>query len=219
MSGASMPLGIAGINRTRRESYCREQAGRTPRMQSAIRSMNDKRHRFDTLVLPHLDAAYRFARWLSRSPGDADDVVQEAMLRAFRGIDSLRGLAVKAWLLTIVKNCHLTALTEQQRRAFVPLPEEDNVQDGQTMIATTPDPESTSIRRDEERTVDRLLSALSEEHREVLVLREIEELDYREIASVTNLPIGTVMSRLARGRAALKARWLHETEGEPHAVR
>jgi RNA polymerase sigma-70 factor, ECF subfamily len=101
----------------------------------------------------------------------------------------------------------------------VPLPEEDNVQDGQTMIATTPDPESTSIRRDEERTVDRLLSALPEEHREVLVLREIEELDYREIASVTNVPIGTVMSRLARARAGLKARWLHETEGEPHAVR
>jgi RNA polymerase sigma factor (sigma-70 family) len=188
-------------------------------MQSAIRSMNDKRHRFDTLVLPHLDTAYWFARWLSRSPGDADDVVQEAMLRAFRGIDSLRGPDVKAWLLTIVKNCHLTALTQQQRRAFVPLPEEDNVQDGQTMIATTPDPESTSIRRDEERTVDRLLSALPEEHREVLVLREIEELDYREIASVTNVPIGTVMSRLARARAGLKARWLHETEGEPHAVR
>jgi DNA-directed RNA polymerase specialized sigma24 family protein len=129
-------------------------------MQSAIRSMNDKRHRFDTLVLPHLDAAYRSARWLSRSPGDADDVVQETMLRAFRGIDSLRGPDVKAWLLTIVKNCHLTALTQQQRRAY-----------------------------------------------------------YREIASVTNVPIGTVMSRLARARAGLKARWLHETEGEPHEVR
>ena len=86
--------------------------------------MHDRRERFEAIVLPHLDAAYRFARWLSRSPGDADDVVQEAILRAFRGFDTLRGSDVKAWLLTIVKNCHLTAVTQQQRRAFVPLPEE-----------------------------------------------------------------------------------------------
>ena len=181
--------------------------------------MDERRHRFEALVLPHLDAAYRFARWLSRSPGDADDVVQEAILRAFRGFDALRGSDVKAWLLTIVKNCHLTALKQQQRRGFVPLPEEHDVQDGQAMIATTPDPESTSVRRDEKRTLDRLMSALPEEHREVLVLREIEEMDYREIAAVTNVPIGTVMSRLARARAALKTRWLKETEEEPHAVR
>jgi RNA polymerase sigma-70 factor (ECF subfamily) len=87
------------------------------------------------------------------------------------------------------------------------------------MIATTPDPESTSIRRDEERTLDRLMSALPEGQREILVLREIEEMDYREIAAVTNIPIGTVMSRLARARAALKARWLQEAEGETHGVR
>jgi RNA polymerase sigma factor (sigma-70 family) len=173
--------------------------------------MDDRRQRFEALVLPHLDAAYRFARWLSPSPGDADDVVQEAILRAFRGFDGLRGSDVKAWLLTIVKNCHLTALKQQQRRAFVPLPEEHDVQDGEAMIATTPDPESTSIRRDEKQTLDRLMSALPEDHREVLVLRELDEM--------TNVPIGTVMSRLARARAALKARWLKEAEGEPLAVR
>jgi RNA polymerase sigma-70 factor, ECF subfamily len=181
--------------------------------------MDDRRRRFEMLVLPHLDAAYRFARWLSRSPGDADDIVQEAILRAFRGFDALRGSDVKAWLLTIVRNCHLTAVKQQQRRGFVPLPEEHDVQDGPALIANTPDPENTSIRRDEERTLDRLMSALPEEHREILVLREIEEMDYREIAAVTNVPIGTVMSRLARARAALKARWLQEAEGEPHAVR
>ena len=181
--------------------------------------MDDRRHRFEVLVLPHLDAAYRFARWLSRSPSDADDIVQEAILRAFRGFDALRGSDVKSWLLTIVRNCHLTAVKQQQRRGFVPLPEEHDVHDGQSMIATTPDPESTSIRRDEKRTLDRLMAALPEEQREVLVLREIEELDYREIATVTNVPIGTVMSRLARARAALKARWLQEAEGEPLAVR
>jgi RNA polymerase sigma factor (sigma-70 family) len=181
--------------------------------------MDDRRRRFEVLVLPHLDAAYRFARWLSRSPIDAEDVVQEAILRAFRGFDALRGSDVKAWLLTIVRNCHLTALKQQQRRGFVPLPDEHDAQDGHAMIATTPDPERTSIHRDEERTLDRLMSALPEDQREILVLREIEEMDYREIATVTNVPIGTVMSRLARARAALKARWLQETEGEPHAVR
>ena len=184
-----------------------------------VRSMDDRRQRFEVLVLPHLDAAYRFARWLSRSPGDADDVVQEAVLRAFRGFDALRGSDVKAWLLTIVRNCHLTALKQRQRRAFVPLPEEHDAADGHAVIATTPDPESVSMLRDEQRTLDRLMSALPEEHREVLVLREIEEMDYREIAAITNVPIGTVMSRLARARAALKARWLKQIEGEPHAVR
>ena len=187
-------------------------------MPYAIRSMDDRRRRFEALVLPHLDAAYRFARWLSRS-GDADDIVQEAILRAFRGFDALRGSDVKAWLLTIVKNCHLTALQQQRRHASVPLPEEHDVQDGRAMIATTPDPESASIRRDEKRTLDRLMSGLPEEHREVLVLRELEEMDYREIAAVTNVPIGTVMSRLARARAALKTRWLKEAEGAPNAVR
>jgi RNA polymerase sigma-70 factor (ECF subfamily) len=181
--------------------------------------MDDRRDRFEAQVLPHLDAAYRFARWLSRSPIDADDVLQEAVLRAFRGFDALRGSDAKAWLLTIVKNCHLTALKQQQRRSFVPLPEEHDVRDGHAMIATTPDPEDTSVRRDEGRTLDRLMAALPEDQREVLVLREIEEMDYREIATVTNVPIGTVMSRLARARSALKTRWLKEVEGEPHAVR
>ena len=181
--------------------------------------MDNKRGRFEAEVLPHLDAAYRFARWLSHLPGDADDVVQEAILHAFRGFDTLRGSDAKAWLLAIVRNCHSTALKQQQRRAFVPLPEEHDAQDGYTMIATTPDPESASIRRDDERTLDRLMSALPEEHREVLVLREIEDMDYREIATVMNVPIGTVMSRLARARVALKARWLKEIEGEPRGMR
>jgi len=167
--------------------------------------MDEKRARFEAAVLPHLDAAYRFARWLSYAPCDADDVVQEAMLRAFRGFDALRGSDVKAWLLAIVRNCHLTAAKQQQRRGFVPLPEENDVQDGHAMSATTADPEDESIRRDEQRTV--------------LMLREIEEMDYRQIAQATNVPIGTVMSRLARSRAALKARWLQEAAGAPRAVR
>lgn len=181
--------------------------------------MDDKSGRFEAQVLPHLDAAYRFARWLCRSPGDADDVVQEAVVRAFRGFDTLRGSDVKAWLLAIVRNCHSTTLKQQARRAFVPLPEEHDAQLGYTMVATIPDPESVLIQRDEARTLDRLVSALPREQREILVLREIEDMSYREIAAVTNLPIGTVMSRLARARGALKAQWLEDAEGEPRAVR
>src|SRR5579863_7602821 len=126
--------------------------------------MDDRRRRFEAQVLPHLDAAYRFARWLARSPADAEDVVQEAMLRAYRGFDALRGSDVKAWLLTIVRNCHSTALKQQQRRALVPLPEEHDAQNGYAMVATTPDPESAAMRRDDERTLDRLISELPEEH-------------------------------------------------------
>ena len=126
---------------------------------------------------------------------------------------------MKARLLAIVKNCHLTALKQRRRRASVPLPEEHDVRDGEALIATAPDPESGSVRRDKKRILERLLSVLPDEYREVLVLREIEEMDYREIAAVINVPIGTVMSRLARARAALRARWLKEAEGELHAVR
>jgi len=180
--------------------------------------MDDRRRRFEVQVMPHLDAAYRFARWLARSPDDADDIVQEAILRAYRGFDALRGSDVKAWLLTIVRNCHLTALQQQQRRALVPLPEEHDAQDGHALIDTTPDPESASICRDEARTLERLVAALPDDYREVLILREIEDMDYREIAAVTNVPLGTVMSRLARARAALKKHWLRQVEGEPDAV-
>jgi RNA polymerase sigma-70 factor (ECF subfamily) len=181
--------------------------------------MDEKRARFEAQVLPHLDAAYRFARWLSRASSEADDIVQDAIVRAYRGFDTLRGSDAKAWLMAIVRNCHSTALKQQQRRAFVPLPEEDDARDGHAMTATTPDPESDSIRRDQRRTLERLMAALPEEHRTVLMLRELEEMDYRQISVVTNVPIGTVMSRLARSRAALKAGWLREAEGEPRAVR
>ena len=182
-------------------------------------SAEERRARFDAQVLPHLDAAYRFARWLARSPADVDDVVQDAMLRAFRGFDGLRGGDVKAWLFSIVRNCHLTALAQRERRGFVPLPAEGDSPDSAALISAAPGPESVSMRRDEERNVERLLGDLPPEHREVLILREIEELDYREIAAVTQVPIGTVMSRLARARAGLRARWLSESEEEREAVR
>jgi RNA polymerase sigma factor (sigma-70 family) len=182
-------------------------------------SPEETRARFDAQVLPHLDAAYRFARWLARSPADADDVVQEAMLRAFRGFDGLRGGDVKAWLFAIVRNCHLTALAQRERRGCVPLPAEGDPDYGTAMVSAAPGPECASMRRDEARSLERLLGDLPPEHREVLILREIEELDYRDIAAVTQAPIGTVMSRLARARANLRARWLSKSEEERDAVR
>jgi RNA polymerase sigma-70 factor, ECF subfamily len=180
--------------------------------------MDDRRGRFEAQVLLHLDAAHRYARWLSRSPHDADDVVQEATLRAYRSFEDLRGVDAKSWLLTIVRNCHFTALKQRQRRNVVPLPEE-NDEGGAELVAGTPGPEAAAMDRDERRTLQRLLSMLPEEHREVLVLREVEDMDYREIATITSLPIGTVMSRLARARASLRTRWLQETAGDTDAMR
>src|SRR5271156_5325866 len=135
-------------------------------------SAEERRARFDAQVLPHLDAAYRFARWLTRSPADVDDVVQDAMLRAFRGFDGLRGGDVKAWLFSIVRNCHLTALAQRERRGFVPLPAQDDSHEGMELVSASPRPEAVSMRCDEERNLERLLGGLPPEHREVLVLRE-----------------------------------------------
>ena len=180
--------------------------------------MSERRGRFEAEVLVHLDAAYRFARWLSRSPQDAEDVVQEAMLRAWRAYDALREPDAKAWLLAIVRNCHASAHRREARRGHVPLPEEHGP-DAAALIAPTQDPEGTVVQLEQQRVLRGLLGQLSEEQREVLVLREIEELNYREIAAVIRAPIGTVMSRLARARGALKALWTQGNEGESSVVR
>jgi RNA polymerase sigma factor (sigma-70 family) len=181
--------------------------------------MDEKRARFEALALPHLDAAYRFARWLGRSEADAEDLVQEAFLRAFRGFANLRGTDVKGWLLTIVRNCHATALSQERRRATVPLPDEHEEQIAAELDAAAPDPASASLAADERRMLDRVIAALPEEHRQVLLLREVEDMSYREIADVIAVPIGTVMSRLARARLALRVKYLEDTPGEPRAVR
>lgn len=178
--------------------------------------MNDTRRRFEAQVLVHLDAAYRYARWLSRSPADADDVVQDALLRAYRGFDALRGDA-KAWLLTIVRNTHLSAARHRQARSAVPLPDES--EPSAVLVDASAGPESEAIRADQQRSLAQALSELPVDYREVLVLREIEDLDYREIADITHVPIGTVMSRLARARAALRGKWVQQHGAIASAVR
>jgi len=118
-----------------------------------------------------------------------------------------------------VRNCHVTALTQRRRRGFVPLPEEHDADDVAALVANEPGPEAETLRRDASRTLARLLALLPEEHREVLNLRELEDMSYSDIASVLNVPIGTVMSRLARARAALKIAW-QQLEREPsHELR
>jgi len=178
--------------------------------------MDDKRRRFEAQALPHLDAANNLARWLARSSADADDIVQEAILRAYRGFDGFRGTDVRPWLLAIVRNCFFTAAGRQKRD--IPLPENHDTEDEAAFVDQSPDPEALAMRTDNGRKLNLLMAAMPVDFREVLVLREMEDLSYREIAHITGAPIGTVMSRLARARALLKERWLEEVEGVRNAV-
>jgi RNA polymerase sigma factor (sigma-70 family) len=181
--------------------------------------MTDRRRRFEAEALPHLDAAYNLARWLARAPGEADDVVQEAMLRAFRAYDGRRGADVKPWLLAIVRNCFLSAAERRLREAGRRAPG-DADEWAETIAAPAADePLAASIREQQSRALDAALATLAPDFREVLVLREIEELSYREIAEVLDVPVGTVMSRLARARAALRACWHDDDGGRDHGVR
>lgn len=175
--------------------------------------MGEKRHKFEMQALPHLDAAYNFARSLTRSPVEAEDIVQEAMLRAFRSFDGFRGTDVKPWLLTIVRNCFVTS---RGRKPDVLVSEADDADPA--FIDEAPDPETLAISADHMRKLNLLVARIPEEFREVLILREIEDLSYRDIARITGTPIGTVMSRLARARAMMKEAWLDRMEGARNAV-
>ncbi|HEX4377622.1 MAG TPA: sigma-70 family RNA polymerase sigma factor [Steroidobacteraceae bacterium] len=180
--------------------------------------MDERRRRFEAQVMPHLDAAYRYARWLSGSSDDAQDLVQEAMLRAFRGFDALRDAHAKAWLLTIVRNCHFTAQRQRPRGRMQSLSDEDEAVDQMALASTEPGPEDVTLRADERRSLERLLQRLPDDYREILILREVEDMDYRAIAQLTGIPIGTVMSRLARARAALKKQWLMQPGEGSHVA-
>jgi RNA polymerase sigma-70 factor (ECF subfamily) len=164
------------------------------------------RHRFETLVLPHLDAAYNLARWLLRDTAAADDALQEASLRAFRYIESLRGDDARAWLLGIVRNTCFTML-ERQRNG-PELVEFDEAAFHAALGAAgrdAADPSTLLEQRHLRVVVDAAIRALSPALREVIVLREFEELDYAQIASIAAVPVGTVMSRLARAREKLRS--------------
>jgi RNA polymerase sigma-70 factor, ECF subfamily len=161
--------------------------------------LSERKQRFERVVLPHVDAAYNLARWMTRNDHDAQDVVQEAVLRAYRFFDGLRGDGAKPWLLAIVRNSCLSWFQVNRpadlagfddRVAETPAPEEDG-------------PETQAMRAFDRRMLNEAIAALPAQFREALVLRELEDMSYKEIARVADVPIGTVMSRLARARRLL----------------
>src|SRR5215469_3935009 len=167
-----------------------------------------RRSRFESVVLPHLDAAYALARWLTRNDADAADVVQEAMLRAFRYFDSYREGDARSWILRIVRRTCYSWLERNRPAEVVPLGDEEVLDDGIAGVQVAAnDTEALVQNRSDLRRLDVLIEALPPPLREVIVLRELQELGYREIAEITGVPIGTVMSRLHRGRSALRRAW------------
>jgi RNA polymerase sigma-70 factor, ECF subfamily len=177
---------------------------------------NDKARRFRDAALPHLDDVYTLARYLLRDGADAEDAVQECYLRALRHFDTYRGPAMKPWLFAILRNvCRgefgrrssalftMDGQTEEDEDAAVPLWQEASVS-----------PEAEMLRQWDAKTIRRLVAELPDPFREAIVLREINDLSYREIADVVGAPVGTVMSRLARARSMLRNAWIAE-EGLP----
>ena len=152
---------------------------------------------FEAVILPHLDAGYSLARWLTRGRGDAEDVVQEALVRALTYFPGFRGGNARGWFLQIVRNCAYSSLSLNRGIPEPVAPDEDTLPD------PGDDPEAALIRRRGRADLARLIAMLEVELRETLILREFEELSYKEIAQVTGAPIGTVMSRLWRARRTL----------------
>ena len=173
----------------------------------------EKARRFRDAALPYLDDVYTLARHLLHDASDAEDAVQECYLRALKHFDSYRGPAMKPWLFAILRN---VCRAEFARRAGSPtktiedLPDDAEQQPLWQEASETP--ESQMLRRRDASTIQELVAALAEPFRETLVLREIHNLSYREIADIVAAPVGTVMSRLARARAMLRTAWMADEE-------
>jgi RNA polymerase sigma-70 factor (ECF subfamily) len=173
----------------------------------------ERARRFREAALPHLDDVYTLARYLLRDAADAEDAVQECYLRALKHFDTYRGPAMKPWLLAILRN---VCRAEFARRASAPA---RTIDDSPEAAEQTPlwheeqqTPEAEILRERDASAIRRLVDALAEPFKETFVLREINNLSYREIADAVGAPVGTVMSRLARARAMLRSAWLAEQE-------
>ncbi|HEX3526893.1 MAG TPA: sigma-70 family RNA polymerase sigma factor [Thermoanaerobaculia bacterium] len=162
---------------------------------------DDRRSRCERAILPHLDAAYNLARWLTRNDQDAEEVWQIACLRAVQFFDGFQGTDARAWLLTIVRRSFYTWLQQQKRRQEIAAPFDDEIH---AVESGGPDPEAELLRRADARLLHEAFEALPLPFREVIVLREIEGMSYKEIAAIVGIPLGTVMSRLARARRHLQ---------------
>ncbi|HVN36491.1 MAG TPA: sigma-70 family RNA polymerase sigma factor [Casimicrobiaceae bacterium] len=177
--------------------------------------------RFQEIALPHLDAAYNLARWIARSDTDAQDIVQEAFLRAFKSFGGFRGTSARPWLLAIVRNTCYTWL-RQHRGPRLEVPYDDAAGSDEAAepypVDGDANPEALLAASEERRTFDAALDSLPAEFREAVILRDVEDLSYKEIAAVAAIPIGTVMSRLARGRRMLFAALTRMREGGSHGM-
>jgi RNA polymerase sigma-70 factor (ECF subfamily) len=171
--------------------------------------LSAERTRFEQAVLPHLDAAYNLARWLTRNANDAEDVVQEAFCRALRFFGGFRGGDARAWLLKVVRTTCYTWLQRHRARDLTAPLDEDRDEAGSYAL----NPERLFLQRADKHMLLEAIEDLPVTFREVIVLRELEELTYQEIAGVAGVPLGTVMSRLSRARKQLQDRLAH-TLGE-----
>lgn len=176
---------------------------------------HDKTRRFRDAALPYLDDAYALARYLLRNAADAEDAVQECYLRAFRHFDSYRGPAMKPWLLTILRNvCNAEFARRGRLDSSADGDVETHAEDVPLWQEPQATPESALVRQHDDATVRQLVAALPQPFREAIVMREINDLSYQEIAQVAGVPVGTVMSRLARARTMLRSAW-NAAEGAP----
>jgi RNA polymerase sigma factor (sigma-70 family) len=181
-----------------------------------------KTRRFEQLIMPHLDSAHNLARWLVHNDSDAEDIVQEACLRAYKYLDGFEGGDPIGWLLAIVRNTSFSWMKHKRRREaqtdYAAVDEEVLEYEAPTIgggsQALSRDPETLLIERRERIRLNHLIQQLSTEHREMVVLRDIEDLSYREIAAIVGVPIGTVMSRLCRARRLLQERWVRAQASE-----
>jgi RNA polymerase sigma-70 factor (ECF subfamily) len=165
---------------------------------------------FEEAVLRHLDAAYNLARWLTHNVADAEDIVQEAYLRAFKFFGGFHGADGRSWLLAIVRNTCYTWM-QRNRSPELTISLDDDLHEIESKDLN---PEALLLQSADTQMVRQALEDLPVEFREVLVLRELEEMSYREIASITDLPLGTVMSRLARGRKRLQLALTNQMHAE-----
>jgi RNA polymerase sigma-70 factor (ECF subfamily) len=164
---------------------------------------------FEDRILVHLDAAYNLARWITRDAAMAKDAVQDGCLRAFRAFDQMHGPNARAWFLAVIRNTCMDLLRQQQSHGMDEAYDEDlhgGGPAGEGIGSITP--EEIAVRASDARWLHACIDALPREYREVIVLRELEELSYKEISAIVDIPIGTVMSRLARGRDLLQQRML-----------
>ena len=195
----------------------------TPGDRAGLHSINaaDRSALFQNTIIPHLDAAYNLARYLSRDADAAQDIVQEAFLRAYRSFDGYVGGDARSWIFAIVRNCFYAWSQETRRKRRFEKPIMDGYQDDEASMPSSQEvaseddtPEVALIRTSQSECVRSVINVLPVDLREILVLRELEQLSYREIADIMDVPLGTVMSRLARARRAFGKLWGTTNPGE-----